>query len=44
MTYEFEGGINPLASFTTVEANDTLIQVNTTATFASLEVGLGSDP
>lgn len=37
-SYTLLNGINPLASFTTVEANDTLIQVNTSGLYESLEV------
>eukprot|EP00983_Pelagomonas_calceolata_P038530 1136818-Pelagomonas_calceolata.AAC.4 len=41
-TNMLEGGVNPLASFFTVEANDTLIQINSSASYSSLEVHLSS--
>jgi hypothetical protein len=37
-SYKLQGGINPLDSFTSVEANDTLIHVNETGSYESLEV------
>ncbi|KAF5826167.1 hypothetical protein DUNSADRAFT_4427 [Dunaliella salina] len=42
-TNMLEGGINPLTSSSTIEANDTLIQINSSASYSSLELLLDAN-